>query len=525
MSKCLACGAEVQFNPEIQKVQCLHCGNIFDPEKLPQNQKKSIRNKSYLCTQCGAELLAFSDTAVSFCSYCGSQNILEKNDSKYSSPDYIIPFQKTLDECFNNYKTKVSNFLFTPSYFTSDVVLHKFRGIYMPYGIYNLSFNGDCVNKTELVSRIRGDYVYFDHYNIHADVDSKIEGISFDLMSDFYDEFSHSIPFDFHDALPYNENYLSGFYADSQDIKNETYVAEAKEIARSISTHYLLKDFIYTKYKCWNPVVKYKDVERKSGWFPVYFAAIRDKDNKYIHYAAINGQTGEVSAELPVDIKKYFLYSFILSLPIFFIVNLFGLIHEQELNIIILLISVIGMFIYANFQKNNIERKKRSDDKGVLTSLHKKKEKKLNFFKIDISTIMVQTVIFLFILLLPFAFLTLNFPKYGYYIVDIFSSISFYSLFFPIVYHIIKDEDISDKSKRKKILLFYLRFFIFTLPSFAIPVYLLMVNPDNPLFYYLGDVIALLFVLISFIDIIGAHNRLVARPIPQLEERGEEADA
>ena len=300
MSKCPHCGAEVQYKPNTKKVHCEYCGSKFSVSELVQEVKKAkeakidaneekLKGKAYSCTQCGAILMTFDETAVTFCSYCGSQNIIEDKMFKQTAPDMIIPFAKTQDECIRNYKRKVSGFLFSPSYMKSDVVVQKFRGIYMPYGLYKLTYNGDCVNKGQKYNHRSGDYIYYDDYAIHADVNASYEGISFDLLSKFYDEYSLAIPFNYKEAVPFNPNYLPGFYADTKDVEIGTYSNDAINIGKNDSARFLRKKHIYSKYNCSNPTVPFHVGEKKVGLFPVYFASIRSKDNEHIHYAIING--------------------------------------------------------------------------------------------------------------------------------------------------------------------------------------------------------------------------------------------
>ena len=55
--------------------------------------------------------------------------------------------------------------------------------------------------------------------------------------------------------------------------------------------------------------------------FPVWFMSYRKNDR--VAYVTINGQTGKISADVPIDEKKYALGSLILALPIFVLLNFF----------------------------------------------------------------------------------------------------------------------------------------------------------------------------------------------------------
>jgi DNA-directed RNA polymerase subunit RPC12/RpoP len=395
MAKCPHCGAEFQYDVKSKSVFCAYCGSKFNPQELKKDVKKSKKNedvisgKTYSCTQCGATLMTFDETAVTFCSYCSSQNIVENEVVKEKAPDIIIPFSKTQEDCINNYKKKISGFLFAPGYMKSDMVIKKFRGIYMPYAVYKLVHHGDCTNKGKKYNHRSGDYVYYDDYAIHANVDATYDGISFDLLSKFYDEYSQSIPFDARGAEEFNPNYLAGFYADRGDVAVDTYYSDACSLASRDSTRFLKKQIIYSKYGCPNPTVGFGVDEEKYAMFPMYFAAIRSKDNKHIHYAAINGQTGKVAADMPISFAKYIIFSLIISVLIFICLNILPVVLPWVINLFVIIMAIIAWIICGNELSKCNDREGRYNDKGYSAQFmvedengKKKKRTKLKKYKL-----------------------------------------------------------------------------------------------------------------------------------------------
>ena len=527
MSKCPHCGAEVQYSPEKHVVHCDYCGSDFKASELLAEYKKAKKEKddanapkfqgmSYTCSQCGATLLSFDETAVTFCSYCGSQNVLEDKLIEQTAPDLIIPFSKTQEECIKNYKKKINHSLFCPNYMKSDFVLKKFRGIYMPYGIYNLHFSGDCVNQGERYSHRSGDYIIYDKYDLHADVDTTYKGISYDLLSKFYDEYSQAIPFNHKEALPFNPNYLPGFYADCKDVDSDIYHEEAKNIAGENSTKYLKAKRAYAKYNCSEPKVSYKIEDCKTGLFPVYFASVQDKDKKHIHYAIINGQTGKVAADLPVDFKKYLFFSIILAFPLFFIINSFFTILPTTINLLSIGIAIIGAIIFFSQFKIYVNREKRVDDKGLssLTKdevVEKKKQKKKPNYTIGCLPIILSIILFFIATTMSFYY-----PKYVIPIVC-FAFIGIFSIIFITGLIAKRKEMKADKNQPIQVSPSYLVKFV---PAFVIPLATIAMNPVHDSFYYGSAIASLILTLLSFSDLIDIHNKLASRPIPQLEKRG-----
>ena len=278
MIKCPNCTAGLEFDTSAQVVKCDYCGSEFDPKNLKIETKKAsekndtYEGRSYACSQCGATLLTFDETAITFCSYCGSQAMIEEKLIKKNKPQFIIPFKKTKEECIAAYKKKLTSSFFAPKYMKDDIVLSKFRGIYIPYCIYKLSCHEKTTNKGEKYSHRFGDYVYYDTYNIYAKVDADYDGVSYDMLSNFYDRFSHAIPHNTNEAEEFNVNYLAGFYADTADVSDHVYEDNAKAIAEDDSTRQLKKDRNYAKYGCNNPKAKFEVTDKKVG---MYFFTFR----------------------------------------------------------------------------------------------------------------------------------------------------------------------------------------------------------------------------------------------------------
>ena len=381
MSKCPNCGAEIEFDAGAQQVHCSYCGSDFDPKELEAsvNAAKAVETfegKTYTCTQCGASLMTFDETAITFCSYCGSQSMLEEKMVKQNNPDFIIPFKVTQEQCEENYRKKVKSSLYVPNYMKEDLVVKKFRGIYMPYGIYKLSFHGPSYNKGSVQSHRSGDYIIYNDYKITTQVDADYDGVSFDLLSNFYDEYSLSIPFNYREAEPFNLNYMHGFYADSKDVDINNYNSDAEAIATEDSTRFMRKNRTFARYGCSNPVALMTVTERSVGMFPVYFLSVRDKSGEHVHYVVVNGQTGKVSADLPIDFMKYVVGSLILAIPIFLVLNLIPIILPLWVNVLSVIMSIFSIIICLLQTSKVNDRTNFTGDKGMNGETGKIKGKK-----------------------------------------------------------------------------------------------------------------------------------------------------
>ncbi|MCR4922879.1 MAG: carboxymuconolactone decarboxylase family protein [Lachnospiraceae bacterium] len=121
--KCPDCGASFSFDASIGKLKCEYCGcEIFTEEakifsaatgkgadNLEENQNRhwdfeKSSFKSYVCSSCGAELVADAVATVMRCPFCGDHAIAAARISGSMKPDYIIPFSVTKEQVIEEYK-------------------------------------------------------------------------------------------------------------------------------------------------------------------------------------------------------------------------------------------------------------------------------------------------------------------------------------------------------------------------------------------------------------------------------------
>lgn len=341
MIECPNCNANIKFDIASQRMLCQYCGTSMAPEEIVEKvdatetvkepifaegnsaEEDSMETMVFTCPQCGGEILSYDDTAATFCTYCGSSTILSSRISKKMRPKYIIPFRKTKEECKEAYAKMIHGAFFLPREMREDSHISKFRSIYMPYWIYSFERQGPI--QFYGVKRIQDEgYTACDVFTIRTELDVKYEGLSFDASSAFADPLSNAIaPFEWWGAKKFHTAYLSGFYADAGDVDPDLYLEDAKAIVCKDISDRLKKSL--TEKECKGveigeglseEVSKLLDSKQELAMFPVWFLSYRNKDR--VSYAVVNGQTGKVAGDLPVDKKRFMkwscLWAFLLSL-------------------------------------------------------------------------------------------------------------------------------------------------------------------------------------------------------------------
>ncbi|MBQ0001752.1 MAG: hypothetical protein KBT01_09520 [Clostridiales bacterium] len=377
MFDCPSCAANLRFDPATQDMGCPYCGSHYDVGMFRDDKGNAESSEIFdvtvfTCPQCGGELISTDNEAAVFCSYCGASNVLESKLRQEKRPKYIIPFSVTKDDCKKRFTAKVKRTGFAPAELTDPEVIESFRGIYMPYWCYSVKQDNDIiVHSTDV--RQEGDYEVTRTYTANARVDASYGGYAKDSASSFDDEISDSIaPYDRNTAKDFHSAYMSGFYADISDVDKQVYEQEAKDLAVRETRNRVSTELNRAKMKGSPDTSKLTDrslntrvTEVENVMYPVWFFSYRSGDR--VAYAAVNGQTGKLMADVPISTKKYYLASFLMAIPIFVLLNLFLTIHPKYILMAASVLTIITVVMSFFSSQAVYEREHKTKDLGWLS--------------------------------------------------------------------------------------------------------------------------------------------------------------
>lgn len=519
MYVCPTCGDGLEFNPKTQKLLCPSCRNEYDPEKIEKmrlDQAKEVTIKeneyevvSYKCSHCGAELVTTDETITTFCSFCRNGTMLNRRIVKKRKPDYIIPFKITKKECEEIYINKIKNALFAPKSMIETQEVEKIRGIYMPYWIYSFEEHGENIAIGSKYAHRSGDYVYYNDFSLATNVDATFCGVTHDATSNFTDRLSEAIePFNADDRKKFSPAYLSGYYADNEDVGEKTYMEESENIASKYISKQLGKDKEYHKYNA-KPSVSFDNKKAELALFPVYFLATKNKKGDRMSYAVINGQTGKIAADIPIDLKKFLKCSIFFALIIFIVLNLFISFSMPKLIVSSIIFNIINILILRRQSEKIKIRQTNADDKGAQSKVAKIKLKNTENENNKDTYKKTIAICLLIIIVVPIIGILLyqNFGILKYMVL----SVAIIVFILGLIIKIRKPE--TDTGIYKNIL-----GLLITLTTFCF-------RPAEDLYYYLTAIFSILMTILSFINIVNKFNILTTRKLPQLEKRGGDENA
>ena len=329
--KCPCCGGAIAFDSTIQKMKCPFCDTEFEMETLVDYDSE-LRNDQaddmswqmasgdgwrkeeldglnvYVCHSCGGEIACDENTAATSCPFCGNPVVMMGQFSGALRPDFVIPFKvdkKAAKEALiKHYEGK----RLLPKVFKDQNHIDEVKGVYVPFWLFD---TGADVNMRYKATKVRTwndsqyNYTETKFYAVSRGGKLGFERVPVDGSSKMPDDLMESIePFDFSEAVDFQTAYLAGYLADKYDVDAQQSAERANERIRKSA-----EDAIYETVKGYTTVTKETgSIQLQNGkvtyaLFPVWLLSTTWNGQNYLF--AMNGQTGKMVGDLPLDKAAY----------------------------------------------------------------------------------------------------------------------------------------------------------------------------------------------------------------------------
>ena len=343
--QCPACTGPLHFDSTSGKLVCDYCGSSYEvadiearyaakqqkadtaaeqdaqkAETVPVwSEDEAASLTSYSCTTCGAELVCDATTAATTCPYCGNPTVLGGKLSGKLKPEYILPFQldkkAAIAQLTKYYKGKK----FLPKAFKTQNHIAEIQGVYVPFWLYDAEV--DARGSYEgLVSESHreGDYrvTTTQHYDVRREGTATFTHVPVDGSSKMPNTHMDSIePFDYSGLKPFSTAYLPGFLADRYDEDADACAPRAEQrIVHSTQAALHATTSDYPSVDTLEENIHITAQKAHYALLPVWTLHTRWHDKDFLF--AMNGQTGRLIGDLPVDKGKVLAWFAGISLPL-----------------------------------------------------------------------------------------------------------------------------------------------------------------------------------------------------------------
>ena len=325
--KCPSCDGAIEFDSTSQKMKCPYCGSEFEIEAVqaymagqnPDMQDNMTWDTAagtewqpgeeeglrvYTCATCGGEIVADETTGATECPFCGNPVVMSGQFAGDLRPDLVIPFKvdkkAAIAALQNHYKGKV----LLPKVFKDENHIKEVKGLYVPVWLFDTDADAHVrykATRTRVWSDSQYNYTETSHYMVTRGGGIGFADVPVDGSTKMDDTLMESIePFHMEDAVDFRTAYLSGFLADKYDVNAENSIARANERIKR-STEDAFRDTVmgYTTVMPVNSAIRLQNGRARYALLPVWILNTQWNGQKFTF--AVNGQTGRVAGDLPLD--------------------------------------------------------------------------------------------------------------------------------------------------------------------------------------------------------------------------------
>lgn len=524
---CPHCGGPIAFDPAKDSMLCPYCDSeitVIDYRNALKDGTGRILMNDLSCPQCGAHLLTTDTTTATFCSYCGSSVALTSRLTEVNAPDKVIPFKVSKNKATKIYKDRIHKTLLAPDWMESDENTSHFRGIYMPFHVFNFHHEGRWegeVTDTRIEHTRGKDYDVTRTYDMGAEVLIDYDYIPVDASTAFPDSMSRAVcPYKRDHERDFELPYYAGFYADRGDVDAALYEEKYGELVRQDVKN-------KSTISCGGVQVPAKKVtegiemqaKTKTSMFPVWFLSIRNKER--VNYACVNGDTGELVCDIPIDFGKFLVASLIVAGLFSIILNLLFTIKPNNLLVVTSIIAVVAYVIANNLLNDTYRRIKRYDDPGY-TGIDVDKvveQRRWVLVLKTIGNILIASVVVLVLLVLAVA---LDLPE-G--VIDVVLIGAFIGM--PAYTTVTVSRIFAKKTSiKRRNAPFWYKLLVLAKPMLAVAAAMVVwfVWPYVDEYCWIAAAFAIVMIIWTAFDVVRAQNRFTMRDLPLFnEKRGGEA--
>jgi predicted RNA-binding Zn-ribbon protein involved in translation (DUF1610 family) len=322
---CDQCGAKLEFAPGTSSLKCPYCGyeNPIDTE--PDEGEAAVEELDFQsqlaeleagadteeslavkCSACAAELTTAPNLTSFSCPFCGTNIVATAHSRKQIKPRSLLPFHVKRDEAYEAFRRWLRKLWFAPSAVKRMAALeHRLAGLYMPAWTY------DCRTITDYRG-YRGDHYYVtvgsgkNRRTVRRTRWRFRSGTVRNAFDDVLVLASHSLPpklatslepWDLKALVPYQDDYLSGFSAESYQIDVAQGFDLAKGIMDPVIRSTVCRDIGGDVQRIESLRIDYQGITFKHLLLPVWVSAYRYKARVYRFL--VNARTGEVQGDRP----------------------------------------------------------------------------------------------------------------------------------------------------------------------------------------------------------------------------------
>jgi transcription elongation factor Elf1 len=348
---CPQCGGQTAYSATDGGLTCTNCGYYEPPQKAivgkgaaefeftVETMERAAHGwgeerKELQCQSCGAYTSVPLDTLTYTCPFCNSSKVIQYQASQdILRPRFLIPFKLEAEACRKIAREWLGSSWMTPKALQQVVSLERFKGVYLPFWTFDATLKARW--QAEVGHTKTERYYSGGEWKTRTKIVWKWEsGQVRDVVDDLLVRGSTNLSplllervdnYDLRQLAPYEPEYLAGFQAQNYNLPLE----KAWEMARN-QMRRRVKEICYrqpstSRIRNFSMELDFADESWRYILLPLYLTAYTYRNKTY--QILVNGQTGVISGQRPVDWRKLALVIALIMAPAFIVAGI-GLVEE-----------------------------------------------------------------------------------------------------------------------------------------------------------------------------------------------------
>jgi hypothetical protein len=387
---CPKCGATTAFSAADGGLTCSHCGYYEPPEEaavgrraekyeftvetMQQDAQREAQRaaqgwdterKEMECQNCGALTSVPPGNLTSTCPFCGSNKVIQREAPQdVLRPRFVIPFKLEAAACASIVQNWLGSSWMTPKPLQKAAALANFIPVYLPYWTFSASTraawkaevghqetqryyeNGEWKTRTVTHWRWESGEVRLRIDDLLVEGTGRLSALLMGKIKNF----------DMSALAAYEAKFLAGMQAQAYDIPLEKAWETGRQQMREKTRQECINQASTSQVRNFSMNLDFGDESWRYILLPIYLNTYRYEDKTF--QIMVNGQTGAIAGQRPVDWNKVWLAIAALLAPGVFL-GLIGLITAAigigigigAVGFVLLVIGlIIGVIIFTQAQ-------------------------------------------------------------------------------------------------------------------------------------------------------------------------------
>jgi ribosomal protein S27AE len=324
--KCPRCGASTAYSATTATLSCAYCGYTETPEgpvvgraaqeaefrvdTLEREERGwGLERREIFCESCGADISLEPTDLATTCPFCASNRVVvrEETHSDLLRPGFLIPFGVSRDSAERSLRRWMTKGWMHPRDLVRAAASAHLTGVYLPFWTFSAQLDtswkaevGRKRTRTTLSGERKTEIKWeWRSGRLDLRIDDMLtpgsNRISLLLLERLY-------PFDLSALSVYDPAYLAGWRAQAYDVGLRPAWDEARVWMREKAKEAVRQDINSRHVRNMGMTVDMKDERWRYVLLPVFLVAYRLRGRAY--QVMINGQTGRIAGQKPVDWRR-----------------------------------------------------------------------------------------------------------------------------------------------------------------------------------------------------------------------------